>query len=129
MCRCSLAPPPVPAPSPAAAAVTPLPACSCLHPTPGGIAGACGVVAGQPLDTVRVRQQAAGPPAAQQAGGSGGLALLRSIAAGEGVRQLFRGLTYPLLTAALQVPGGGMLSWEGWAQECELLATVLPCMP
>lgn len=77
-----------------------------FQPTPGGIAGACGVVAGQPLDTVRVRQQAAVPAAAQRAGGSGGLALLRSIAAGEGVRHLFRGLTYPLLTAALQVTVG-----------------------
>lgn len=64
------------------------------------------MVAGQPLDTVRVRQQAAVPAAAQRAGGSGGLALLRSIAAGEGVRHLFRGLTYPLLTAALQVTVG-----------------------
>ncbi|PRW59812.1 mitochondrial arginine transporter BAC2-like [Chlorella sorokiniana] len=68
----------------------------------GGIAGACGVVAGQPLDTVRVRQQTACPAAARQPAASGGLALLRSIAAGEGVRQLFRGLTYPLLAAALQ---------------------------
>lgn len=88
----------------AAATVTCLP--TRFQPTSGGIAGACGVVAGQPLDTVRVRQQAAVPAAAQRASGSGGLALLRSIAAGEGVRHLFRGLTYPLLTAALQVTVG-----------------------
>lgn len=84
------------------------------HHAPGGVAGACGVVAGQPLDTVRIRQQAAGPAAALQAGGSG-LALLRSIAAGEGVRHLFRGLTYPLLTAALQVMGAG----AGWSAGCQ----------
>ncbi|KAL4859060.1 Mitochondrial arginine transporter BAC2 [Chlorella vulgaris] len=62
----------------------------------GGIGGACGVIAGQPLDTIRIRQQ--------QPGYSGGAALLaRSIVAVEGLRSLFRGMGFPLCTAAMQV--------------------------
>ncbi|PSC73209.1 mitochondrial arginine transporter BAC2 [Micractinium conductrix] len=62
----------------------------------GGFSGACGVVAGQPLDTVRIRQQAPG------AGPRGAAALARHTVATEGVRSLFRGMGYPLGTSALQ---------------------------
>jgi len=81
-----------------------------IHHYAGGIGGACGVVAGQPLDTVRIRQQAPG------AGGGGARAIIRSILAAEGARSLFRGMSYPLMTAALQV---GLLLidlvWRCWA--------------
>lgn len=63
----------------------------------GGFAGACGVVAGQPLDVVRIRQQAQ-----RGAGGSGATNLARAILRAEGARALFRGMAYPLGTAALQ---------------------------
>lgn len=70
----------------------------------GGIAGACGVVAGQPLDTVRIRQQAQ-----QGAGGLGAASLARGILRAEGAGALFRGMAYPLATAALQA--GGIHTW------------------
>ncbi|KAL4459023.1 hypothetical protein ABPG75_013888 [Micractinium tetrahymenae] len=63
----------------------------------GGVAGACGVVAGQPLDVVRIRQQAQ-----PGAGGAGAAHMARSIFRAEGARSLFRGMAYPLATAALQ---------------------------
>jgi len=63
----------------------------------GGAAGGSGVLAGQPLDTVRIRMQQPGcawPSAA---------AALRATVATEGVRSLFRGVTYPLATISFQV--------------------------
>ncbi|KAL4421041.1 hypothetical protein ABPG77_007516 [Micractinium sp. CCAP 211/92] len=63
----------------------------------GGVAGACGVVAGQPLDTVRIRQQAQ-----RGAAGMGASSLARSILRAEGAGAFFRGMAYPLTTAALQ---------------------------
>lgn len=63
----------------------------------GGAAGAAGVVAGQPLDTVRIRLQQPGH------GFSGALACLRATVAKEGPRALFRGLTYPLASVSFQV--------------------------
>ncbi|RMZ52865.1 hypothetical protein APUTEX25_000984 [Auxenochlorella protothecoides] len=65
----------------------------------GGVSGLSGVVAGQPLDNVRIRQQQ------RQGGGGAGAAPPtrgRQILAGEGPRALFRGMAYPLLTSALQ---------------------------
>ena len=61
--------------------------------SPGAVAGSCGVLAGQPLDTVRIRQQQLGLPASR---------LLRGILAAEGPLSLFKGMSGPLLTAALQ---------------------------
>lgn len=63
----------------------------------GGIAGAAGVLAGQPLDTVRIRMQQPGCP-----WGTAGAAL-RATVAREGPTALFRGVTYPLATISFQV--------------------------
>lgn len=63
----------------------------------GAIAGMAGVIAGQPLDTLRVRLQQRGCKARGAAGA------WRAMAASEGgARALFRGMSYPLATAALQ---------------------------
>jgi Mitochondrial carrier protein len=79
----------------------------CVHKMPptacfacqlaGGIAGAAGVLAGQPLDTVRIRMQQPECP-----WGSAGAAL-RATVAREGPAALFRGVTYPLATISFQV--------------------------
>ena len=63
---------------------------------PGAGAGAVGVLAGQPLDVVRVRLQQ--PHAAMP----GALASLRAIVRAEGPGALFKGSFYPLTTIALQ---------------------------
>ena len=63
---------------------------------PGAGAGAVGVLAGQPLDVVRVRLQ---QPHSQM---PGALASLRAIVAAEGPGALFKGSFYPLTTIALQ---------------------------
>lgn len=63
----------------------------------GGIAGAAGVLAGQPLDTVRIRLQQPGCPWASAG------AALRATVAREGPAALFRGVTYPLATISFQV--------------------------
>lgn len=56
-----------------------------------------GVVAGQPLDTLRIRLQQRGCASRTVVGVWRGMA-----AAAEGSRALFRGMSYPLYTAALQ---------------------------
>lgn len=56
-----------------------------------------GVLAGQPLDTVRIRQQ---QPAA--AGALSAADVYAATVAREGARSLFRGMAYPLATACLQ---------------------------
>ena len=73
----------------------------CAPPSPltplapaGGVSGATGVLAGAPLDTIRVRQQQPG------AGVHSIAAVLRRTTTNEGVRALFRGLSYPLACAA-----------------------------
>jgi hypothetical protein len=55
-----------------------------------------GICAGQPLDTLRVRLQQRGSQQTSTA------AILRASGAKAGVRDLFRGMTYPLYTIALQ---------------------------
>jgi solute carrier family 25 carnitine/acylcarnitine transporter 20/29 len=70
----------------------------------GGIAGMSGVVAGAPLDVVRIRQQqpsAAAATSLQQKQGNI-IQLLRHTLRTEGLQALFRGTVYPLSTAALQ---------------------------
>lgn len=62
----------------------------------GAGAGAVGVLAGQPLDVVRVRLQQ------PRSGQLGALASLRAVVAAEGAGALFRGSFYPLTTIALQ---------------------------
>lgn len=56
-----------------------------------------GICAGQPLDTMRVRLQQKG---CQQASAA---EMLRASGSKAGVRDLFRGMSYPLYTIALQV--------------------------
>ncbi len=59
----------------------------------GGAAGMFGVIVGSPLDVVRVRQQ-------QRSESLSAFAQLRKLVS-EGGRSLFRGVSYPLGTAAL----------------------------
>lgn len=66
----------------------------------GAISGMVGICAGQPLDTLRVRLQQRG---AQQLSTAG---ILRASGAKAGARDLFRGMSYPLYTIALQVCAG-----------------------
>lgn len=65
------------------------------------VAGACGgvagIIAGQPLDVVRVRLQQKSPQ-------TGSLSSMwRHIVQMEGVRSLFKGAAYPVTTIAMQV--------------------------
>lgn len=62
----------------------------------GGVGGMAGVMAGQPLDTIRVRLQQRGNKY------SGFAHAWRSIVFREGALSLFKGMTYPLATAAFQ---------------------------
>jgi solute carrier family 25 (mitochondrial carnitine/acylcarnitine transporter), member 20/29 len=62
----------------------------------GGVGGCLGVIAGSPLDVVRVRLQQSN----QQH--TGFFSLLRTTVNHEGPFALFRGLFYPLVTAAAQ---------------------------
>ncbi|CAK0784468.1 hypothetical protein CVIRNUC_007672 [Coccomyxa viridis] len=60
----------------------------------GAVGGCASVIAGQPLDTIRIRLQH---------GTFGGLSqTVNSLVATEGVRSLFKGTAYPLLTITLQ---------------------------
>lgn len=61
----------------------------------GGFGGIAGVVAGHPLDTVRIKQQS----------GQGGSAynILRNVAAKEGRLALYRGMGAPLASVTFQV--------------------------
>lgn len=63
----------------------------------GALSGMVGIAAGQPLDTLRVRLQQAG--CLQRSA----LGVWRVMAAAEGPRGLFRGMSYPIYTTALQV--------------------------
>ena len=58
-----------------------------------------GVLAGQPLDTVRIRQQ---QPARSSGKVLSAAGVYRATVAREGARSLFRGMAYPLATACLQ---------------------------
>ena len=59
--------------------------------TAGWVGGSAGVMAGHPLDTVKVRQQALAR--------AGMLEVVRDTARKEGARGFFKGMMYPLLTA------------------------------
>ena len=73
---------------------------SVAHATPpaGAAGGAAGVIAGSPLDVVRVRLQQARRTPRGAALRSGFAAIVRR----EGVAGLFRGASYPLATGVLQ---------------------------
>lgn len=61
----------------------------------GGMGGTAGVLAGYPLDTLRIRQQ--------QSAGESALAILRHAVAKEGPRSLYRGMVAPLASVTFQV--------------------------
>lgn len=63
---------------------------------PGAFGGIAGVLAGQPLDTVRIRLQQPNSAFATA------LQCWRATVAHEGPRALFKGMAYPLSTVALQ---------------------------
>jgi hypothetical protein len=69
-------------------------ACDCPA---GAASGMVGIAAGQPLDTLRVRLQQRN---CQQ---NSAAAVWKAMAKAEGVRGLFRGMSYPIYTTALQV--------------------------
>jgi hypothetical protein len=66
-----------------------------------------GVIAGQPLDTLRIRIQQKGCPDTRV------LAVWRAMAQVEGPRGLFKGMSYPLYTTALQVK-----PWGSGSSQC-----------
>lgn len=61
----------------------------------GGAGGTAGVLAGYPLDTLRIRQQ--------NSGGESAFAILRRAVAKEGPRSLYRGMFAPLASVTFQV--------------------------
>ena len=67
----------------------------------GAVGGMAGVLAGQPLDTLRVRIQLGSSSIGQ---------VWRAMAAREGARGLLKGMSYPACTACLQVGAAGQ-SW------------------
>ena len=69
-------------------------------------------MAGSPLDVARVRLQQANAPAVSTG------ALLGQIARREGVRALFKGLSYPLLTGVFQ----NALVFQSYGLACRALA-------
>ncbi|GAB2269415.1 Mitochondrial arginine transporter bac2 [Dionaea muscipula] len=60
----------------------------------GGFGGAAGIVAGYPLDTLRIRQQSS------NAGGA--VSILRRVLASEGLSALYRGMAAPLASVTFQ---------------------------
>jgi hypothetical protein len=63
----------------------------------GAASGMVGIAAGQPLDTIRVRLQQRNCQQNSVAG------VWKAMAKTEGVCGLFRGMSYPIYTTALQV--------------------------
>ncbi|KAK6914893.1 Mitochondrial substrate/solute carrier [Dillenia turbinata] len=62
----------------------------------GGFGGMAGIIAGYPLDTLRIRQQHS------SAGGSSAFRILRNVIASEGPGALYRGMGAPLASVAFQ---------------------------
>lgn len=69
----------------------------------GGCGGTAGVIAGYPLDTLRVRQQHTGKGSAFH--------ILRRLVAAEGPFSLYRGMTAPLASVTFQVLFSPLLTW------------------
>lgn len=84
-------------------------ATSCGHEfVAGGVGGMAGVLAGHPLDTLRIRLQQPPPPAspgitAAAARPPSAAKLLRGILRAEGPSALYRGMGAPLASVAFQV--------------------------
>lgn len=62
----------------------------------GGFGGIAGIVAGYPLDTIRIRQQSS------NSGGSA-MSIFRRVIASEGPSALYRGMGAPLASVTFQV--------------------------
>ena len=70
---------------------------TCVTSAAGAGGGVAGIIAGQPLDVVRVRLQQKSPH-------KGSLSSMwRQIVRKEGMRSLFKGAAYPVTTIAMQV--------------------------
>lgn len=67
----------------------------------GGVGGIAGVIAGHPLDTLRIRLQQ--PRTNPSVAPIKATALLRQIVAKEGALALFKGMSSPVATIAFQV--------------------------
>ncbi|KAK2077051.1 hypothetical protein QBZ16_005279 [Prototheca wickerhamii] len=77
----------------------------------GALAGMAGVVAGQPLDLIRIRQQ-------QPKYKSGNwLSMMRAVMRKEGPMALYRGVAYPFFTSALQ----NAMVFQTYGRACRLL--------
>lgn len=63
----------------------------------GGFGGTAGIIAGYPLDTLRIRQQHSSNKAAGSA-----FSILRKLLANEGASSLYRGMTAPLASVTFQ---------------------------
>lgn len=61
----------------------------------GGFGGTAGVIAGYPLDTIRIRQQ--------QSGAGSAYSILSRVVGSEGPRALYRGMAAPLASVTFQV--------------------------
>lgn len=61
----------------------------------GGFGGTAGIIAGYPLDTIRIRQQ--------QSGAGSAYSILRGVVGSEGPRALYRGMAAPLASVTFQV--------------------------
>eukprot|EP00878_Enallax_costatus_P029728 GHUV01032271.1.p1 GENE.GHUV01032271.1~~GHUV01032271.1.p1 ORF type:complete len:187 (+),score=55.07 GHUV01032271.1:304-864(+) len=77
----------------------------------GAISGMVGIAAGQPLDTLRVRLQ---QQSCQQRSAAG---VWKAMSAREGIRGLFRGMSYPIYTTALQ----NAVTFQAQGAACRLL--------
>ncbi|EFJ31049.1 hypothetical protein SELMODRAFT_89008 [Selaginella moellendorffii] len=66
----------------------------------GGLGGMAGVISGHPLDTIRIRQQQ--PRHALSSVPSSATGMVRHLLRTEGVRALYKGMSSPLATVALQ---------------------------
>ncbi len=71
----------------------------------GGSGGMAGVMAGHPLDTIRIRLQQ--PRLPSSSAPASAIALIHHIVATEGPTALFKGMASPLATIAFQVSGDG----------------------
>lgn len=60
----------------------------------GGFGGTAGIIAGYPLDTIRIRQQ--------QSGAGSAYSILRGVVGSEGPRALYRGMAAPLASVTFQ---------------------------
>jgi hypothetical protein len=85
----------------------------------GGVGGMAGVLAGHPLDTLRIRLQQPPPPVSPgivdaPSRPPSGARLLRGILRAEGPAALYRGMAAPLASVAFQVSDSVLLLQSAW---------------